>query len=135
MHSEREMGLIYVYLPGGVGEQRPSSFTAELLDSAWSFTPTPPVCCWFELFSAGLGSWAAPACKGSGPVGSGFFPSVSTGAFPFATASAQQTKALGCSSERKAQPPAGVKDDARSNEAGMNILWSGCRHFNWRHLS
>lgn len=59
MHFEREMGSVYVqqvYLPGGGGEQGPSSFTTELPDSACSFTPTPPVCGWFEPFSVGLGS-------------------------------------------------------------------------------
>lgn len=77
MHAERGMGSVeQLYLPGGGGEQGPSSLTAELADSACSFTPTPP-------FSA---------CNGPESAGSGFFPSVSTGAFPSATASVQQTK-------------------------------------------
>lgn len=77
MHAERGMGLVkQLYLPGGGGERGPSSLTAELADSACSFTPTPP-------FSA---------CNGPESAGSGFFPSVSTGAFPSATASVQQTK-------------------------------------------
>lgn len=93
--SLRDMGLFYIkeiYLPGGGGEQVPSSFTAELADSVCSFTSTPPGCGWFEPFSAGLGSWATTACTGLGSVDSGFFPSVSTGSFPSATASVHQTK-------------------------------------------
>ena len=110
MLFEREMGLIHVsnvYLPGGGGEQGTSSLTVALSDSACSFTPTPPVCGWFEPFSAGLGSWATTACDGSGSVGSGFFPSVSTGSFPSATASVQQTKrqAGAASKEHDCQQP------------------------------
>lgn len=51
---ERDMGLIHseeTYLPGGGGEQVPSSFTAELADSACSFTPTPLGSGWFEQLS------------------------------------------------------------------------------------
>lgn len=73
------MGLIHTeetYLPGGGGEQEPSSLPAELVDSACSFTPTPLGSGWFEPLSLSFGSWATPACSGSGPEGSGFFPSV-----------------------------------------------------------
>lgn len=93
--SLRDMGLFHIkeaYLPGGGGEQVPSSFKVELADSACSFTPTPPGCGWIEPFTAGHGSWATTACTGTGSVDSGFFPSVSTGSFPSATASVQQTK-------------------------------------------
>lgn len=94
-NSVRDMGFLHikeVYLPGGGGEQVPSSITVVLADSVCSFTPTPPGCGWFEPFSTGLGSWASTACTCSGSVGSGFFPSVSTGSFPSATASVHQTK-------------------------------------------
>lgn len=63
-------------LPGGGGEQGPSSLAVEFTHSAGSLATESLL----------------KACKGSAPVGSTLFPSVSTGAFPSATASVQQTK-------------------------------------------
>lgn len=103
--TEREMGLIdtkETYLPGGGGEQEPSSFAAEIAEPACSVAPTPLGSGWFESFSTVLGSWATTACVGSGSVGSGFFPSASTGSFISVTASVAD-KAPGYSSKHWAQ--------------------------------